>query len=753
MRAVRLLVAAAVAALAVAGSAHAGSLVGAGTAVDTGADYNGGKTLPFAPGTRATARAAARAVHGTAPVAAVGDERMWFATDDVLGTIYLKNYTLRAIGDHIEVWVASDSDEVSTGTQFPAGDCRNDSVDVKDDQIQAMIREFERRILPAESEAFSVAPARDGSLALTAEVGLPDGYWAGEGDNVVVLVDNVRDDNFYDPNDQSGYGYIIGFFYSVFNELADRNVMTVDAFDWLHRLGASPPNEPFPDNPCLDRPAIPYLFEATFAHEYQHLLHNYTDPDETTWMNEGLSMYAEWLLGYFDLEKPIGDVGFSFEIQCLLGNMGEPGLTGLGGPENSLTLWGDQGDSELSCDYGAAQALMVYLATQRGPGVLSALHVDDANGLPSLRAVLRREGASQRAAREVLHDWAATLALDSVVDHGWSLNGGPYGRYRASGIDAAINWDADDAYADAGAPPNGSDYVRLRGGAGNYLRASQIRSIAFDGAETLPTLPVEWEVDPSPPGHEGDPALHSGSGSNLDRAIIFEVTVPEAQPTLRFETRYDTEVLWDYGFVQVSTDGGETFRSLASDLTTDEYDPGAIPTVVENLPGLTGISGGGEEASWVDSRWDLSSYRGETILVAFRYVTDSGVDLPGWWIDDVSVGDQSISDGSSLDGFRSTSQVRPTRVTGFTVQLVGYRSDRPRHAFIHRLKLKPSFEGRLGGAALRRVLDEGYDVVAAIVTYDEPTEQILQYAPYRLWVAAEDVTQPGGERLVLQRGG
>ena len=145
MRAVRLVVAAAVAALAVAGSAHAGSLVGAGTAVDTGADYNGGKALPFAPGTRATARAAARAVHGTASVAAVGDERMWFAADDVLGTIYLKNYTLRAIGDHIEVWVASDSDEVSTGTQFPAGDCRNDSVEVKDEQIQALIREFEQQ--------------------------------------------------------------------------------------------------------------------------------------------------------------------------------------------------------------------------------------------------------------------------------------------------------------------------------------------------------------------------------------------------------------------------------------------------------------------------------------------------------------------------------------------------------------------------------------------------------------------------------
>ena len=57
------------------------------------------------------------------------------------------------------------------------------------------------------------------------------------------------------------------------------------------------------------------------------------------------------------------------------------------------------------------------------------------------------------------------------------------------------------------------------------------------------------------------------------------------------------------------------------------------------------------------------------------------------------------------------------------------------------------------GAALRRLLGRGYDAVAAIVTYDEPTELIQHYAPYRLWVAADDVKQPGGgARPVLQRG-
>ena len=58
-----------------------------------------------------------------------------------------------------------------------------------------------------------------------------------------MLVDNVRDANYLDPSTPDGQTYIAGFFYSVFNELLDRNVMTIDAFDWLHRTGANPPDD------------------------------------------------------------------------------------------------------------------------------------------------------------------------------------------------------------------------------------------------------------------------------------------------------------------------------------------------------------------------------------------------------------------------------------------------------------------------------------------------------------------------------
>ena len=64
------------------------------------------------------------------------------------------------------------------------------------------------------------------------------GVYTGAGDKTVTLVDNVRDDNFYDF--PAAPTYIAGFFFSQFNELIDRNVMTIDAYDWLHRTGAEP---------------------------------------------------------------------------------------------------------------------------------------------------------------------------------------------------------------------------------------------------------------------------------------------------------------------------------------------------------------------------------------------------------------------------------------------------------------------------------------------------------------------------------
>ncbi len=426
---------------------------------DVGPDYNAGKALPLRePSAPASRRGAPAGGEQPGRTPEVGTVRAWPALDDARGEVSFKDFTLRAVGEHTEVWVAND-------LSFPAGDCRNgERTVVTDDQARYLAGEFDGRIYPRESEAFSVPPPRDGSRPTVG--GFPAGAFSGEGEDIVTLVDNVRDDNFYDRDNARDLTYIAGFFFSVFSRAVDRNAMTIDAFDWLHRTGASPPNRPAPGDRCTNAPARPFLYESVFAHEYQHLLEDAEDPDEAVWVNEGLSDWAQTLTGYVDPRRPITDQDFDSHVQCFLGYLGvqtpanpSPRLTG--GPENSLTRWGDEGDDEILCDYGAAYTVMEVLAGRYGASFMTALHRLDENGFAGLARALEQRGARATPA-SIVRDWAATIALDGVLDRGAELLGRGARLLRTPTLDASVNWATPEAYASPGAPPNGSDYVRLR---------------------------------------------------------------------------------------------------------------------------------------------------------------------------------------------------------------------------------------------------------------------------------------------------
>jgi hypothetical protein len=718
-------------------------------------DLNDGEPLPLvgdvsAGGALESARAAA-----ADPV--VGEVRNWVALDDFYGFYYRKQYTLRGIGDSIEVWVASELNRrapastalpqvgQSSGTDFLDGDCRNGvRTTITDAQVNYLISEFDNNIYPKESAAFSVPPSRDGSHA---QLGPPTFNPAGDGDNIVVLVDNVRDDNFYDFNNTQQFSYIAGFFSSTINNFFDRNVMTIDAFDWIHRTGANPPHEPVPGNGCTSAPARPFLYEGVFAHEYQHLLEQYEDPDEVNWINEGLSDWAQTLTGYVDPSTPITEIGFDSHTQCVLGWLGiqtpanpNPRLTS--GPENSLTRWEDQGPGEILCDYGAAYTTMEYVHGQFGTDFMTSLHRGDAHGLAGLQEALDGE-ETKLGAMDVIRNWALMVAVDGLIDDGARILG-PWAEslFTAPTLHATINWDTEHAYSTPGAPPNGSDYVRFRNAAGGYLSGRDISSLSFDGSEVLPAKPIAWTVDPNPPGAAGDPALFSGAGNNRDEMIVREVTVPAgAGATLTFNARWNEELGWDFGFVQVSTDGGSMYTSLACTDTTTTTDPGALPTAKENVPGFTGDSGG-----WKPETCSLAAYAGQTVLLAFRTFNDPSVlgenpAVPaGFWVDDVTIGGTLISDGTSLAGWRSRTEVKPVSVSNFTVQLISVDSQRKKIT-VRRLPLTGDFVVS-SPANLQKYIDKNADLVAAIVTYEDPTESSDQYAPYRLTV--NGVVQPGG---------
>ena len=264
---------------------------------------------------------------------------------------------------------------------------------------------------------------------------------------------------------------------------------------------------------------------------------------------------------------------------------------------------------------------------------MTDLHNEDANGLVGLQAVLDSYLTGEKA-QDVVHKWAAMVALDKAIDDGAKLRGAAKDAdYQAPSLSSSIYWENPQSYSTPGAPPNGSDYVRLRDAAGNPLAAKDIRSIEFSGAAKH-AAGAAWSG--SRCLQAGDAVLSAGAADNIDRSIVRSIAVPASgNRTLTFDTKYETETGWDFAFVQVSTDDGLTWKSLANAGTTSEHDPAARSSIIAQLPGLNGT------ADWHTESFDLAAYAGKTVLLRFRMMTD-GATLgnggeAGWWVDDVKV--------------------------------------------------------------------------------------------------------------------
>ena len=122
-----------------------------------------------------------------------------------------------------------------------------------------------------------------------------------------------------------------------------------------------------------------------------------------------------------------------------------------GGAENSLTVWEDQGGLETLADYGAAWTFMEFLAGRYGTAFMTDLHNEDANGLPGLQANLDKYLTGDKA-QDVVHDWAAMVALDKALDDGAKLMGWAkeQTRFQAPTLNTSVYWANPESYSTPG---------------------------------------------------------------------------------------------------------------------------------------------------------------------------------------------------------------------------------------------------------------------------------------------------------------
>jgi immune inhibitor A len=138
--------------------------------------------------------------------------------------------------------------------------------------------------------------------------------------------------------------------------------------------------------------------------------------------------------------------------------------------------------------------------------------------------------------------------------------------------------------------------------------------------------------------HSGEAMWYTGSDQSwADVRLNRTLDVP-ADPTFSFWADYSIEADWDYGFVEVSTDGGTTwdeqkvFDDGGTEVTTpDGYaDPnGRMADYGTKKYGLTGTTEG-----WAHLNVDLSAFAGQTVQLRLRYATDAAFEDRGWFSDD-----------------------------------------------------------------------------------------------------------------------
>jgi immune inhibitor A len=165
---------------------------------------------------------------------------------------------------------------------------------------------------------------------------------------------------------------------------------------------------------------------------------------------------------------------------------------------------------------------------------------------------------------------------------------------------------------------------------------------------------------------------HSGANmwySNADQSwaknsLTRDVTVPAGATDARFWMwdNYSIEEDWDFGFVEVSTDGGSTWTEQkvyddagAEVSTPDGYaDPnGRMKDFGGKKYGLTGTTDG-----WEHHYANLTPFAGQTVKVRLLYATDAAFEDKGWFVDDLAVTNAETTvwsdDAEANDGWTAT---------------------------------------------------------------------------------------------------
>ena len=335
------------------------------------------------------------------------------------------------------------------------------------------------------------------------------------------------------------------------------------------------------------------IYYEVLAHELNHAILWNHDSGEDTWISEGLAELSVSVAGYL-----------SDSIDRYLER-----------PYISLVHW-PLDDASIGAHYGGASLFMHYLYEHysgQDQGALRELMAVPADNVSGIDAYLAA-GGYDKDFHSVFQDWVAANFLDEDV--------GVLG-YRDLQVQAQASRRLNSpGEIDREIEQYGTHYIEL----GSKLRSGPVL-VKFEGQTSNLLLPTEVPE----PG-----CWWSNSGDSITSTLVREVDLTTVGgATLEYEVWFSIEEEWDYVYLQVSTDGGESWDILHTPNTSD-----ANPIGVAFGPGYTGVS-----KDWKSESVDLSDYVGQQVLVRFQYVTDDALNDIGLCLRNLSIPEVNVEPG------------------------------------------------------------------------------------------------------------
>jgi hypothetical protein len=566
------------------------------------------------------------------------DVKYWMWYNDYTGYVYPEVFHQVYESDIVEIWMQDDFNYNPALTGIDP-DPRN-PVTITEEQLDYFVTEFEENIYPTLTTWIGPPDHHNGSqawwnyqLAAWDLIEDPTDYYYDEDGTFVIMISNIGSTYYYDPTFPS---FIAGFYWGAYEDAFDRNIININADFWETHL--------YPTETGTG-------FVGTTAHEVQHLLHADYSPGDDTFMNEGCSTYAEFLCDY---GVPWGDINWYMAT-----------------PDNSLVIWGDQGPYNILADYGVVFLWAMYI-NDRFSNILypGANFLGDyvyygflgLQGIDGLDWWFHYLTSDIESFDSVYHDWriANLIHTDEL---------GEDGEYNYKSIDLAdadpprqydvkvkdfmygsefgttltiLGHDTEVALL----PMYGSDYIRFD----HLSKDRKGKLFLFDGDDGV----ALWTLT--------EFGWYSGR-YNMGNALLYGTATIDFDSVLTITTWYDIEANWDFGFVQVSLDDGETWTSLDNFYTTPVYLTN-VPEIIANMPGLTGFSDG-----FITMDFELPDFEGD-VLIGFRYMTDQFYTDTGWYVDNVMVDNSPV-------------ELTPTLTPmDFQVTLVYYKKARGYHTLV-----------------------------------------------------------------------